>query len=104
MLLKLEISTLITHGLFLRILSYLANSTATLILKSARILELLNIFYKYICKGHDKITFHIHNNDMNTEIDEIKEYQSARWVSPPEVTWRLFGFPIKEMNPSVYHL
>uniref|UniRef100_A0A0V0HTI7 Putative ovule protein n=1 Tax=Solanum chacoense TaxID=4108 RepID=A0A0V0HTI7_SOLCH len=30
--------------------------------------------YKYICKGHDKITFHIHNNDMNTEIDKIKEY------------------------------
>ncbi|KAG5578003.1 hypothetical protein H5410_058137 [Solanum commersonii] len=41
---------------------------------------------------------------MNTEIDEIEEYRSARWVSPPEATWRLFGFPINKINPSVYHL
>ncbi|XP_059288087.1 uncharacterized protein LOC132041391 [Lycium ferocissimum] len=60
--------------------------------------------YKYICKGHDKIAFHIHNNDTDIEIDEIKEYRSARWVSPPEATWHLFGFPINEINPTVYHL
>ncbi|XP_015078482.2 uncharacterized protein LOC107022360 [Solanum pennellii] len=43
-------------------------------------------------------------NDVNVEIDEIKEYQSARWVSPPEAAWRIFAFPISEMNPTVYHL
>ncbi|XP_019233403.1 PREDICTED: uncharacterized protein LOC109214007 [Nicotiana attenuata] len=59
---------------------------------------------KYICKGHDKIALHIHDNDTDTDIDEIKEYQSARWVSPPEAAWRLFGFPISEMTPSVFHL
>ncbi|XP_075101610.1 uncharacterized protein LOC107762085 [Nicotiana tabacum] len=40
----------------------------------------------------------------NIEIDEIKKYQSARWVSPPEAMWLLFAFPISEMTPSVYHL
>nr|XP_016438224.1 PREDICTED: uncharacterized protein LOC107764197 [Nicotiana tabacum] len=36
--------------------------------------------------------------------NEIKQYQSARWVSPPEATWRLFGVPISEIIPTVYHL
>ncbi|XP_070009380.1 uncharacterized protein [Nicotiana sylvestris] len=67
-------------------------------------IKAVKYIYKYICKGHDKIAFHIHDNDANVEVDEIKEYQSARWVSPPEATWHLFGFPINEMTPSVYHL
>ncbi|XP_019238957.1 PREDICTED: uncharacterized protein LOC109219012 [Nicotiana attenuata] len=67
-------------------------------------IKVVKYLYKYICKGHDKIAFFVHADDPNIEIDEIKEYQSARWVSPPEATWRLFGFPISEMTPSVYHL
>ncbi|XP_070007658.1 uncharacterized protein [Nicotiana sylvestris] len=65
-------------------------------------IKVVKYLYKYICKGHDKIAFSIHNKDTNTEvIDEIKEYQSARWVSPPEAIWRLYGFSISEMYPSV---
>ncbi|XP_070013779.1 uncharacterized protein [Nicotiana sylvestris] len=41
---------------------------------------------------------------MHGLCDEIEEYRSARWVSPPEAIWRLFGFPINEMSPSVYRL
>lgn len=67
-------------------------------------IKVVTYLYKYICKGHDKIAFYMHENDKQTEVDEIKEYQSARWVSPHEATWRLFGFPISEMAPSVYHL
>ncbi|XP_016507130.2 uncharacterized protein LOC107824838 [Nicotiana tabacum] len=67
-------------------------------------IKVVKYIYKYICKGHDKIAFHIHDNDTDTDIDEIKEYQSARWVSPPEVAWRLFSFPISEMTPTVFHL
>ncbi|XP_027768140.1 uncharacterized protein LOC107002396 isoform X1 [Solanum pennellii] len=67
-------------------------------------IKVVKYIYKYICKGHDKIAFHIQTNDVNVEIDEIKEYQSARWVSPPEAAWRIFAFPISEMNPTVYHL
>ncbi|XP_019235659.1 PREDICTED: uncharacterized protein LOC109215991 [Nicotiana attenuata] len=64
-------------------------------------IKVVKYIYKYICKGHDKIVFSVHGNE---EIDEIKEYRSARWVTPPEAAWRLFGFPISEMTPSVYHL
>jgi len=67
-------------------------------------IKVVKYIYKYICKGHDKITFHIHASDTDTDIDEIKEYQSARWVSPPEAAWRLLRFPISEMTPSVFHL
>ncbi|XP_019265860.1 PREDICTED: uncharacterized protein LOC109243390 [Nicotiana attenuata] len=67
-------------------------------------IKVVKYIYKYICKGHDKISFGLHENNTNIEIDEIKEYQSARWVSPPEAMWRLFAFPISEMTPSVYHL
>nr|XP_016436617.1 PREDICTED: uncharacterized protein LOC107762748 isoform X1 [Nicotiana tabacum]XP_016436618.1 PREDICTED: uncharacterized protein LOC107762748 isoform X1 [Nicotiana tabacum] len=67
-------------------------------------IKVVKYIYKYICKGHDKIAFHIHPNETNIEVDEIKEYQSARWVSPPEAVWRIFAFPISEMIPNVYHL
>ncbi|XP_016443950.1 uncharacterized protein LOC107769255 [Nicotiana tabacum] len=67
-------------------------------------IKVVKYIYKYICKGHDKIAFHIYANDTNVEIDEIKEYQSARWVSPLEATWRIFAFPISEMFSNVYHL
>ncbi|XP_060170295.1 uncharacterized protein LOC132601203 [Lycium barbarum] len=43
-------------------------------------IKVIKYIYKYICKGHDKIAFNVHSNDTNIEIDEIKEYQSARWV------------------------
>lgn len=55
-------------------------------------IKVVKYIYKYICKGHDKISFHMHETNTNIEIDEIKEYQSARWLSPPEAMWRLFAF------------
>lgn len=67
-------------------------------------IKVVQYIYKYICKGHDKIAFYIHSNDSTAEIDEIKEYESARWVSPLVVAWRLFAFPISEMTPTVYQL
>lgn len=45
----------------------------------------------------------MYNANTNIEIDEIKEYQSARWVSAPEAMWHLFAFPISEMISSVYN-
>lgn len=47
-------------------------------------IRIVKYIYKYICKGHDKITFRLYDDNINIEIDKIKEYQSARWVSPPE--------------------
>nr|XP_016466763.1 PREDICTED: uncharacterized protein LOC107789465 [Nicotiana tabacum] len=67
-------------------------------------IKVVKYLYKYICKGHDKIAFSVHNNDTNTEVDEIKEYHSATWVSPPEAMWRLYGFSISEMSPTACSL
>ncbi|XP_070022028.1 uncharacterized protein [Nicotiana sylvestris] len=67
-------------------------------------IKVVKYLYKYIYKGHDKIAFSVHNNDTNTEVDEIKEYHSARWVSPPEAMWRLYGFSISEMSSTACSL
>lgn len=37
--------------------------------------------YKYMYKGHDRVTIHITQNDGEMCIDEIKQYQDTRWVS-----------------------
>nr|XP_027102440.1 uncharacterized protein LOC113723649 [Coffea arabica] len=60
--------------------------------------------YKYICKGHDRISFHINSDNPTNQIDEIQQYQAARWVSPPEAVWRLFRFSIDEIKPAIIHL
>lgn len=60
--------------------------------------------YKYIYKGHDKIHFRLNAETPGTVADEIKDYQSARWVCPVEATWRIYRFPLNQMSPSVMHL
>ncbi|XP_056697313.1 uncharacterized protein [Spinacia oleracea] len=59
--------------------------------------------YKYVYKGHDRISFNV--QDGSTAIvDEIQQYQAGRWVSPCEAAWRIFGFDLFEMFPSVLPL
>ena len=60
--------------------------------------------YKYIYKGHDRIAFHINSNNNEKDIDEIQNFQSARWISPPEAVWRIYSFILNENHPSVYTL
>ncbi|GAA0171615.1 hypothetical protein LIER_41192 [Lithospermum erythrorhizon] len=50
--------------------------------------------YKYVYKGHDKVMFHITSDTPRSYIDEIRTFQNARWVSPVESAWRIFGFPL----------
>ncbi|KAJ9568236.1 LOW QUALITY PROTEIN: hypothetical protein OSB04_004202 [Centaurea solstitialis] len=49
-------------------------------------------------------SFHIILICFVTLIDEIEQYQSGRWVSPPEGAWRIFRFPLGEIKPAVIHL
>ena len=63
-------------------------------------------------QGHDRIHFRVNsdgsiednNNFQPFPIDEIKNFQSARWVCAVEVIWRIYRFHLSEMHPSVIHL
>lgn len=54
--------------------------------------------YKYLYKGHDRAALQVTNND------EISQYLDARWISSSEACWRIFGFDMSHINPSVFRL
>nr|KAJ0223153.1 hypothetical protein LSAT_V11C200065140 [Lactuca sativa] len=57
--------------------------------------------FKYVYKGHDKQVIHIDKDQENVVINEIKKFQDARYVSPPEALWRVFSFPLSKIHPCV---
>lgn len=57
--------------------------------------------YKHI---HEWVQFSIVDEGTSSSWDEIILYQSARWVSPPEATWRIYRFIIIDIYPNVIHL
>ena len=59
--------------------------------------------FKYVYKGHDKQVVHI-DSDGEQVLNEIKKYQDARYVSPPEAMWRIYGFPLSQIYPHVMSL
>ena len=59
--------------------------------------------FKYVYKGHDKQVIHVDEDGPNV-INEIKRYQDARYVSPPEAMWRIFQFDLSKIHPSVLAL
>ncbi|XP_045537594.1 uncharacterized protein LOC123721797 [Papilio machaon] len=59
---------------------------------------------KYINKGSDQAIFNFRNTEAANSIDEVRTYQSGRYVSSNEAVWRLLGFPLHERNPTVKHL
>ncbi|XP_074271299.1 uncharacterized protein LOC141595232 [Silene latifolia] len=60
--------------------------------------------YKYIYKGHDRISFSVTNSNDPKTMDEISQFQSGRWVSPCKAAWRIFGFDLFESHPPVMPL
>ncbi|GAA0173392.1 hypothetical protein LIER_27019 [Lithospermum erythrorhizon] len=67
-------------------------------------IKAVKYLYKYVHKGHDKVMFLIAANDGGSEVDEISNHQNARWVLPIEVAWRIYGFPLFGMYPTVLQL
>ncbi|XP_058189402.1 uncharacterized protein LOC131306985 [Rhododendron vialii] len=51
------------------------------------VIKAVKYLYKYIYKGHDKIVFRIIAQRNNETVDEIMQFQTARWVTPPEAMW-----------------
>ncbi|XP_025421174.1 uncharacterized protein LOC112691234 [Sipha flava] len=54
---------------------------------------------KYVNKGSDQASFALEN-----EKDEIKTYESGRYISSSEAVGRILEFPIHERFPTVVHL
>ena len=57
---------------------------------------------KYINKGSDQAVFGFAK--AGEEGDEIKQYQTARYIGSNEACWRTFGFPIHHRYPFVEKL
>ncbi|XP_066333459.1 uncharacterized protein [Miscanthus floridulus] len=63
--------------------------------------------FKYIYKGHDRALVVKRETDKADEkgnIDEIKQYRDAQWVTPPEALWRIYGFDLSKNHPPVQQL
>ncbi|XP_027082486.1 uncharacterized protein [Coffea arabica] len=66
--------------------------------------KLVKYLYKYVYKGHDRVSFHIYSENNPDNIDEIKNFQAGRWVAAAEAFWRIYRFNLNEMTPVVYTL
>ena len=55
---------------------------------------------KYVHKGCDQVMFAL----RSSQVDEISDYQNARYVSSNEAAWRILEFLIHERDPPVQQL
>ncbi|XP_052626500.1 uncharacterized protein LOC111912907 [Lactuca sativa] len=60
--------------------------------------------FKYVYKGHDKQVVQIDLDGGEPIINEIKIYQDARYISPPEAMWRIYSFALSQIHPFVMSL
>ncbi|GAA0187142.1 hypothetical protein LIER_34430 [Lithospermum erythrorhizon] len=66
-----------------------------------RTAKAVKYLHKYIHEGHDKVMFRIGSDSDGSVVNEITDFQNARWVSPREVLWRIYGFPLFGMYPAI---
>nr|GEZ10845.1 hypothetical protein [Tanacetum cinerariifolium] len=58
---------------------------------------------EYVYKGHDKQVVNV-DKEGEQVVNEIKRFQDARYVSPHEAMWRIYGFPLSNIYLSVMSL
>jgi len=63
----------------------------------------IKYLYKYVYKGPDMVSYAL-LKEKGKENDEILRFQAGRFLTPPEVFWRLFQFEISNNYPSVERL
>ncbi|XP_074299256.1 uncharacterized protein LOC141630318 [Silene latifolia] len=64
----------------------------------------MKYLYKYIYKGHDRVSFSLAEGEEPQAVVDIFQYQTGRWLSPCEAAWRIFGFDLFETQPPVMPL
>ncbi|KAL6580606.1 hypothetical protein OROMI_008630 [Orobanche minor] len=67
-------------------------------------IKLFKYLYKYVCKGTDKIKYSVVRDPIGDSVDEIKDFQTARWLCAPESLWRIYGFTLNGIYPPVLQL
>ena len=68
--------------------------------------EAIKFLYKYITKGHDKVTFSV-EGDETQELavhDEIETFLHSRYISASEAYWQIYHFPLQSKKLSVEKL
>ena len=56
--------------------------------------QAVKYLYKYITIGQDRVLMALRDGD----VDEITNYQNARYISASEAFWRLYGFEITTLH------
>ncbi|ONM54612.1 hypothetical protein ZEAMMB73_Zm00001d020246 [Zea mays] len=63
-------------------------------------IKAVKYLFKYIYKGHDRASVVMRDaSKADDDVDEIKQYRDARWVTPPEALWRIYGFELSQISP-----
>ena len=63
-------------------------------------IKAVKYLYKHIYKGNDRIAVYIVNNSNHILVDEIQQFQDARWILAQEAIWRIFEFELNEIYPT----
>ncbi|KAF1854814.1 hypothetical protein Lal_00026526 [Lupinus albus] len=61
----------------------------------------IKYLYKYVYKGPDRVAMEVHRG---IHTNEIQQYVDARWICAPEALWKIFGFNLYQLYPSVVRL
>ncbi|ONM32547.1 hypothetical protein ZEAMMB73_Zm00001d041145 [Zea mays] len=73
--------------------------------KACGSIKAIKYLFKYIYKGHDHASVVMRDaSKADDDVDEIKQYRDARWVTPPEALWRIYGFELSQISPPVMQL
>ncbi|XP_035838033.1 uncharacterized protein LOC110900453 [Helianthus annuus] len=50
------------------------------------------------------VVIQVDQSEPGVVVNEIKSFQDARYISPPEAMWRIFSFSLSQISPSVLAL
>ncbi|XP_052152036.1 uncharacterized protein LOC127770382 [Oryza glaberrima] len=67
-------------------------------------IKAVKYLFKHNYKGHERESVPVNGVGKEDDIDEIRQYRDARWVTPLEALWRIYGFDLSKVHPSVMQL